>query len=311
MSTAIEALELVKSVEPTIERLMVEHRERREHWYYHDMIPWEKGRSFVDEPWDPSQLTLQPEVADAFVVNLLTEDNLPYYYSLFQPWFDDDSPLTAWSRLWTAEEGQHAIAMRAYLTTTRNCDPRMLEDQRMSTVEVGWFGDFDNIVDMFCYTSAQELATRISHRNSGVKSDCELAHALMAKIARDENHHFIFYRGITTELMAQNPDLVLQSLNRVLHNFAMPGTGIPGFQRRALKMAKLGIYNLRIHVENIVEPLLRFWKIDELTGLSPAGAQAQAELMALVPDLIEKAEHFEARQARLASRKTPATTAAG
>lgn len=311
MSTAIEALELVKSAEPTIERLMAEHRDRRDHWYHYDMIPWEKGRNFADEPWDPSQLTLRPEVADAFVVNLLTEDNLPYYYSLFQPWFDEDSPLTAWSQLWTAEEGQHALAMRAYLMTTRNCDPRILEDQRMATVEAGWFGNFETIIDMFCYTSAQELATRISHRNTGVQSDCEIAHALMTKIARDENYHFIFYRGITTELLAQNPDLVLPALNRVLQDFAMPGVAIPGFQRRALKMAKLGIYNLRIHAENVVDPLLRFWKIDEITGLSPEGAQAQEALMAIVPDLTERAEHFEMRQARLLSRKTPVTTAAG
>ncbi|MEM7093153.1 MAG: acyl-ACP desaturase [Actinomycetota bacterium] len=309
MSTAAEALELVKSVEPTIQQLMDDHRERRDHWYFQDLVPWEQGRNFVDQPWQPSDLSLQPEVSDALVVNLLTEDNLPYYYSLFQPWFDEDSPLTAWSRLWTAEEGQHAIAMRSYLMVTRNCDPQLLEDQRMATVETGWFGDFNTIVDMFCYTSAQELATRISHRNAGVKSDCEHAHAIMTKVARDENHHFIFYRGVTTELLAQNPDLVLPALARVLNDFAMPGIGIPGFARRATRMAKLGIYNLRIHAENVVEPLLRHWKIDQITGLSPVGAQAQAELMAMVPDLIERAEHFERRMERASRRKVPAAVA--
>ena len=115
VSTAQEALELVSSVGSTIEELMAQHRERRDHWYFQDFIPWEQGRNYAEEPWDPSQATLRPEVCDALVVNLLTEDNLPYYYSLFQPFFGQDHPLTAWSRLWTAEEGQHAIAMRAYL----------------------------------------------------------------------------------------------------------------------------------------------------------------------------------------------------
>ena len=304
VSTAQEALELVSSVESTIEELMTQHRERRDHWYFQDFIPWEQGRNYLEEPWDPSQATLRPEVCDALVVNLLTEDNLPYYYSLFQPFFGQDHPLTAWSRLWTAEEGQHAIAMRAYLLTSRNCDPVALEDQRMSTVETGWFGNFDNIAQMFCYTSAQELATRISHRNAGVKSDDETAHALMSKVARDENHHFIFYRGVAQAMFDQNADLMVPALNQVLKNFAMPGTGIPNFQRRALKMAKLGIYNLRIHAENIVDPLIKFWKIGELTDLSPEAAAAQEEIMGMVPEMIERAEKFERRVERSAKRAT-------
>lgn len=192
VSASAEAIELVKSVESTMESLMDEHNERREHWYFHDFIDWEKGASFKDKPWDASESTLSPEVRTAFVLNLLTEDNLPYYTSLFGTYFDEESVMKKWSRLWTAEEGQHAIAMRSYLLTSRNCDPNLLEDDRMATVQGGWDPGFETVVDMFCYTSAQELATRISHRNAGVKSDCETAHALMAKIARDENHHFLF-----------------------------------------------------------------------------------------------------------------------
>lgn len=281
---------------------MAEHRDRREHWYFHEYVPWERGSSFNDKPWDASEATLSPEVRTAFVLNLLTEDNLPYYTSLFGKYFDNDSPMSRWSRLWTAEEGQHAIAMRSYLLTTRNCDPRLLEDDRMATVEGGWDPQFPTVVDMFCYTSAQELATRISHRNAGVKSDCEVAHAIMSKIAADENHHFLFYRGAATEMMAQAPNIVLPALNRVLQNFSMPGTGIPGFGRRALQMARLGIYNQRIHAENVVRPLLRHFKIEDITDLSPEGEQARDEILALLPALIESAEKFEARQERVAKR---------
>mgnify|MGYP003926400059 FL=1 len=287
-----------------MESLMAEHRERREHWYFHDFIDWEKGASFKDKPWDESESTLSPEVRTAFVLNLLTEDNLPYYTSLFGTYFDEDSIMKRWSRLWTAEEGQHAIAMRSYLLTSRNCDPKLLEDDRMATVEGGWDPGFATVVDMFCYTSAQELATRISHRNTGVKSDCETAHALMAKIARDENHHFLFYRGVTTEMLAQAPNVVLPALNRVLQNFDMPGTKIPGFGRRALQMARIGIYNQRIHAENIVEPLLRFWKIEDITDLSPEAEQARDEIMGICPMLIKGAEKFEARRNRISAKAT-------
>ncbi len=302
MSANAEAIELAKSVESTMETLMAEHRERREHWYFHDFIDWEKGESFKEKPWHVSQSTLSPEVRTAFVLNLLTEDNLPYYTSLFGKYFDEDSPMNRWSRLWTAEEGQHAIAMRSYLLTSRNCDPRLLEDDRMVTVEGGWNPQFETVIDMFCYTSAQELATRISHRNTGVQSDCETAHTLMAKIARDENHHFLFYRGVTTEMLAQAPDVVLPALNRVLQNFAMPGTKIPGFARRALQMARIGIYNQRIHAENIIDPLLRFWKIEDITDLSPEAEQARDDIFAVGPTLIRAAEKFEARQDRVSKK---------
>lgn len=302
MSDFSEAIELAKAVEPTVEQLMAEHRGRREHWYFHETIPWDQGRSFKDEPWDASQATLSPEVRTAFVLNLLTEDNLPYYTAKFGAYFDHDSPMNQWGRLWTAEEGQHAIAMRSYLLTSRNCDPRLLEDDRMATVEGGWNPDFATVVDLFCYTSAQELATRISHRNAGVKSDCEIAHGLMGKIAADENHHFLFYRGVASEMLAQAPDLFVPALNRVLQNFAMPGTGIPGFGRRALKMARLGIYNERIHAENVITPLLRHWKIEGLTDLSSEATQAQEEILAIVPRLITAAEKFEARQSRRSTK---------
>ena len=186
-----------------------------------------------------------------------------------------------------------------------NCDPRLLEDERMIVMQDGYFAEWADAASLFVYTAAQELATRISHRNAGVKADCEIAHGIMSRVARDENHHFIFYRGVASELFDQDPDAMIQKANGVFQNFQMPGTGIPGFNRKALKMARLGIYNLRIHAENIIEPLLKHWKIDELTGLSPEGAKAQEELMAIVPDLIERAEQFERRQTRRG--KVPAT----
>ena len=73
-------------------------------------------------------------------------------------------------------------------------------------------------------------------------------------------------------------------------------------------MARIGIYNQRIHAENVVDPLTRHWKIGSITGLNAEAAQAQDEIMAISPALIQAAEKFEARQAR--SAKKPAVTGA-
>ncbi|MCH2412300.1 MAG: acyl-ACP desaturase [Acidimicrobiales bacterium] len=298
MSATAESLELIRTVEPDIRSLMDTHRERREHWYAHEVVPWEHGRSYRDDPWDESQATISRPVRTALVLNLLTEDNLPYYHARISGTFPDDSAMADWSKLWTAEEGQHSIAIRDYLLTSRNCDPRSLEDDRLATVTRGWSIAFTDPVDIFNYTSAQELATRVSHRNAGVQADDPIAYELMNRVAIDENHHFMFYRGVTTAMLREAPSLVLKSLRRVLGNFSMPGTEIPNFQRRAVEIARTGIYNLRVHAEQVVQPLLRYWKIGDIGGLDAEASEAQDELMGITGTLIEQAERFEARLER-------------
>ena len=290
-----ESFELTEAVIPAVERLMAEHRERREHWYAHEYVPWEQGRNFVTEPWQESDASLSPEVRTALVLNLLTEDNLPYYHAEIEKHLPEGSPWQDWNRLWTAEEGQHAIALRSYLLTSRNCDPRDLEDDRFATMEKGYEGDFQNPIDIFVYTSAQELATRVSHRNAGKLADDKTAYDIMARIATDENHHFMFYRGVVTAMLKENPSAVLASMYRVLTNFQMPGTGIPGFLRRAVDMAKSGVYNLRLHSDRVISPLLRDWNVADLRDLTSEAAQMQEKIMELPSRLIRRAEAFDKR----------------
>jgi acyl-[acyl-carrier-protein] desaturase len=290
-----ETFELLETVTPAVESLMARHRERREHWYAHEYVPWEQGRNFRSEPWEESHATLSPEVRTALVLNLLTEDNLPYYHAEIEKHLPPGSPWQDWNRLWTAEEGQHAIALRSYLLTSRNCDPNELEDDRLATMERGYEGDFQNPIDVFVYTSAQELATRVSHRNAGKLADDEVAYDIMARIATDENHHFMFYRDVVTAMLKENPSAVLASMYRVLANFQMPGTGIPGYLRRAVDMARSGVYNLRLHGDRVVSPLLRDWRVGSLDGLTADARELQEKIMALPDRILRKADAFERR----------------
>ena len=137
-----EHYELLDTVTPTVQQLMDEHKERREHWYFHDYVPWEQGRNYRNEPWEESQANLSPEVRTSLVLNLLTEDNLPYYHAEIEKHLPDNEIFRTWNGLWTAEEGQHAIAIRSYLLTSRNCDPKELEDDRYVTMERGYHGEF-------------------------------------------------------------------------------------------------------------------------------------------------------------------------
>ena len=90
-------------------------------------------------------------------------------------------------------------------------------------------------------------------------------------------------------------------MNRVFSNFKMPGTVIPGFLQRAVEMAKVGVYNLRIHHDRVIEPLLRDWKIEHLTGLSASAQEMQEKILELPSKVLRAAEIFERRAARLAT----------
>ena len=54
-------------------------------------------------------------------------------------------------------------------------------------------------------------------------------------------------------------------------------------------------YNLRIHHDKVVQPLLRDWHIADLTGLTVKAAEIQEKILALPDQIMEKAERFERR----------------
>ena len=85
--------------------------------------------------------------------------------------------------------------------------------------------------------------------------------------------------------------------------FQMPGAVIPGFSRKAVQMARAGIYDLRIHHDDIVVPLLRQWRVFELEGLDAEGEQARDELAAAVSALDGEATRFVERRDEAAAKK--------
>jgi acyl-[acyl-carrier-protein] desaturase len=81
----------------------------------------------------------------------------------------------------------------------------------------------------------------------------------------------------------------------------MPGVGIQGFTRKALQMAQAGIYDLRIHHDEILWPLLRYWNLFRLQGLQPEAEQARDRLAAHLAKIDRLASRFEAKRAATAT----------
>ncbi len=69
-------------LEPEVGRLLERHLGATKEWFPHELVPYSRGRDFVaGEAWTESDsfIPLDEAVRSSLFVNLLTEDNLPYY----------------------------------------------------------------------------------------------------------------------------------------------------------------------------------------------------------------------------------------
>jgi len=294
---------LLIQLEPEAARLYDRHDKVAQEWFPHDFIPYRLGRDFDKEPWTPDQPRLTGVAQVAFEIGLLTEDNLPSYHRLIHGMFGKgDGAWMNWVGRWTAEEGRHAIVLRDYLTVTRNIDPVMLERGRMNQLQQGYELDAPDVLHGLAYVAFQELATRIAHRNTGRYSNDPVADKIMVRIAADENLHMVFYRDILSAAIKVEPSAAVVAIVDQVLDFQMPGAGIKGYLRKATQMAKAGIYDLRVHRDEILLPILRHWKIFELTGLDAAAEQARARLAEHLDQLDVAAKRFEEK---LSTSKVP------
>ena len=295
---------LLHELEPVVAENLERHITVAKSWHPHDYVPWSRGRDFAflgGEDWQPGDSPLDPVAQTAMTVNLLTEDNLPSYHREIATRFSRDGAWGEWVGRWTAEEGRHGIALRDYLVVTRGVDPVELEQLRMLHMTAGYDSGDKTALQAVAYVSFQELATRVSHRNTGAATGCPLAEQLLARIATDENLHMVFYRNLVAAALDREPDATMSAIRDEVVGFQMPGQGMPNYLRNSATIARAGIYDLRLHHDEVIAPVLRFWKIFTRDDFGPAGQQARDELGSFMAGLDAQATRFvEKRQAQRA-----------
>ncbi|WP_119729149.1 acyl-ACP desaturase [Thermomonospora amylolytica] len=313
-STSVDKsqLALLMELEPVVAKELDRHLSTADEWFPHQYVPWSRGRDF-DGPlggdgWTPEDSTVSPESREALLVNLLTEDNLPGYHHAIARVFGREGAWGTWVDRWTAEENRHSIVIRDYLTVTRAIDPVELERARMRHMEGGYEATHgEDLLRGVAYVSFQELATRVSHRNTGRASGDAVCEQLMARVAKDENLHMIFYRNLLAAAFEVDPDQTMRAVTDVVKAFEMPGHTIDGFLRKSVAIANAGIYDLRLHHDDVLMPVLRKWRVFEMGGLTPEGERAREELGEFLEQLDQAATRFETRRAerraRLAARR--------
>ena len=310
MSITLTQTELLRELDQVVVGELNRHERVATEWFPHDYVPWSEGRSFDGlmggDAWSENDSEVSDVARSALIVNLLTEDNLPSYHHEIALIFGRDDAWGEWVHRWTAEEGRHAIAMRDYMLVKRMVDPVALERFRMKHMSGGYVSAHSGeLMSSLAYVSFQELATRVSHRNTGKFTRDPMCESLLTRIAADENLHMIFYRNLLDAALKISPDQAMVAILDVVKNFQMPGANLPGFQRKAVEMAVEGIYDLRQHKDEVVAPVLRFWKVFELEGLSAEGEAARTELAEFMDALEKQALRFEDKRDMLKARMAP------
>src|SRR4051794_9810209 len=303
----METVGLLRELTPTVERLFDRHLATTKEWFPHQHIPYGRGRDgAADEVWseesaDLGGASIDDAVRSSLIVNLLTEDNLPYYFRTIERELGADGPWGAWSKRWTAEEGRHSMVIYGYLMVTRAVDPVALERGRMHQVSTGEVPEPHTPVDVLAYVALQELATRIAHRNTGRLLGDSAGYDVMMRVAADENLHHLFYRDLTQAAIELDPSNAVQAIERQVVGFEMPGTGIPGFAAHAAAIAKAGIYDLVVHHDQILVPVvLRHWGLESITGLNDAAEASRDRLLARLATSERVARRLAARRGEAA-----------
>ncbi len=290
-----------EDLRPVVEKLFNRHLEVTRPWSLHEHIDWGDGHDFQTKPWSETDYSLPRGVRSAIYVNLLTEDNAPYYTNTLLSKTPDNHPLQDWNRQWTMEEGQHAAAIRDWVHISRAIDPKNLEAARRIQMSTGIVPQPETLADLIAYTPFQEKATQVAHRNvaSRLSKQDKSGRAVLGLIAGDEGRHGIFYRDLAEAGFEANPSLMMRAVARQVIGFAMPGTGIPGFKRHSLHISREGIYNIGHFRDVVVLPILEYWGLDAITGLDDASKIARDDLYKHVETLgrmaAEQAERLNQR----------------
>lgn len=229
---------------------------------------------------------IRPVLAASFIVNLLTEDNLPHYTSRIHSKVNQSSALSVFANEWTAEEATHGLLMRDYALLTGIIGDRetalishsQYDSGRTNQLRNGTEIDPQDLQHAFAYLTLQELLTKEAHNKLGwlLASSGQKA---MRPISGDEQNHYEFYRKASEASLDVDPDGTLIAMNSVYSEFSMPGRlGIPEFDTHALTIGISGIFDLE-SIAQAKQTIVNKLHIEQAAPSSDAGKRAQELLL--------------------------------
>lgn len=293
--------EVLNCLESKVKEWIESHVAKRKLWFSSDFLPADEKMN-EDQEAVTTKLRkrvkgLKDSVRVALAVNLLTEEGLPHFHRLIAKHLGDDSFWAKWNNMWTAEEDRHGGVLRDYARDSRVFNFKEIELMQFYYQEAGFNPDWDkDPYKVFVYTTLQERATQISHKNTGKAAgeDEPLLNGILGSIAADEAKHYVFYRNVFKEVLSLDPNRAMLSAASIMPSISMPGISMPNFREMADIVRRDGIYGPREYLD-IVDEAIKFWGIEFISGLNDAASKAQENIMAIPKRLKEVAEYIERR----------------
>ena len=291
--------EVLRCLELKVEELISSHVSKRKLWFSSDFIPTEEKmndeRASIKTKLRERAKGIKDQVRVALAINLLTEEGLPHFHTLITKYLGDNSFWAKWTNMWTAEEDRHGNVIRDYVRDSQIFNFREIELMQYHYVESGFNPDWDmDPYKVFVYTTLQERATQISHKNTGKAAGEEepLLNGILSSIAADEAKHFSFYRNVFKEILKLDPNGALISAATIMPAIDMPGNSMPNFRELADVVRRTGIYTPWDYKE-IVEEVIKFWDIESFTGLNEIATKAQDKILSIPVRLKKIAQYIE------------------
>ena len=268
-------------------------------WQPTDFLPNSQKDTFISEVEEIRELSkeLQDDFWVVLVGDTITEEALPTY----EAWLlhldgvnqETENGWNKWIRAWTAEENRHGDVLSKYLYLSGRVNIKEVEISTQHLIADGFdIGTSSDPYKNFVYTSFQELATNISHKNVA-KLAKEKGHKALAKmsqiIAGDEMRHHIAYVEFVKEIFKVDPsEMMLAFQHMMKHKITMPAMhlresfGEKGdiFDQFSTAAQRLGVYTGFDYVD-ILKRLNEAWEIDKITNLTSEAEKARDYLMKL------------------------------
>jgi len=279
-------------------------------WQPADLLPDSRFDNFLEEVKMLRERAkdLSYDLMAVLIGDTITEEALPTYESWLMSTDgltkDPNSGWMKWIRAWTAEENRHGDLLNRYLYLSGRVNMREMEASTQYLIADGF--DLQTGTDpykAFVYTSFQETATNISHRRVAALAkkggDLMLA-KLCGNIASDEARHAKAYKGFVEKIFEVDPNGMMMAFEDMMRKkIVMPahylrelGVNIgQTFGHFTDAAQRIGVYTSADYTD-ILEDLIKDWKVENLTGLDDASERARDYVMALPARLRRVAERM-------------------
>lgn len=294
VNRASDRTALLRDLEPVIEHCLQRHLADAQTW---DPAQFVRPEHY----WGQRRSALTETAKAALVTTLLTHNNTARDQST--PGSVARGSWAAWLDEWTGEKRLHADAIQQYLVATRSVDPIALDRARFQCTTIGIDSSMegDHLLRSIVHATVDVMATMVSHRGTEVECADPVATAVLGRIIADQKLHVEFHRDVVAAALDIAPSQTLKAITEVVMNFQMPGSGLPGFERSAMLIARDGIYDLRRHLDEVLLPALRSWRIFERTDFV-VGERNRRILSDFLDDLEVQATAFEQLRMRAQAR---------